>query len=190
MNGIKRFFGSYREAVTVLVGEIIVSLLTALVFFLVGSLDYTVWTGAALGSAVVVINLFILSISVNRAIDKYLALRGESEMDEESAAEFAAENAAQVRLAASGTYLIRTLLMVAAVVCAFLIKEHFNVIATVIPLLAYRPIIYVTELIRNKIANKSIQNVVITEHVADEEADISARDSEAEGSESKPEEVD
>ena len=158
MEKIKKIFKSYREACLLFVGEVIVSLLTVAVFLLLRKYDYTVLTGVALGSAAAVANLLILSVTVNRAIDKYLALRGTAEMDEESAAAFAAENARSVQLAASGTYLVRTLVMAAALVCAFAIGDIFNVWATVVPLVMYRPIIYACEIIRIKIENKHLQN--------------------------------
>ena len=158
MGKIKQLLDAYREVFVVLIGEIIVSLITCAVYGIIGAFDYKVVTGAALGSAVIVINLFILSFSVNRAVNKYLSLRGEGEMSDEEAAAFAAEHTGQIKLATSGTYLLRTLLMLGALVGAFLLGNYFNVIATVIPMLAYRPIIFVSEILRSKFVNKGSQN--------------------------------
>ena len=119
MGKLKQLLGAYREVFVVLLGEIIVSLLTCAVFALIGAFDYRVATGAALGSAVTVMNLFILSFSINRAVNKYLALRGDAEMTEEEADAFAAENAPQIKLAAGGTYILRNVLMLLALVGAF-----------------------------------------------------------------------
>ena len=162
MGRIKKLLSSYREALSVLAGEIVVSLIVVAVYALIGSLDYTVVTGVALGSVVTVVNLFILSVSVNRAVDKYLALRGDREMSDEEATAFAEEHMKTVQLAASGTYLLRTILMLAALVSAFLFSSHFNVLATVIPLIMCRPIMYVAEIIRIRISNKDVQSNVNT----------------------------
>lgn len=167
MERIKKLLSSYREALSVLAGEIIVSLIVVAVYALIGSLDYTVVTGVALGSVVTVINLFILSVSVNRAVDKYLALRGDREMTDEEARAFAEEHMKTVQLAASGTYLLRTVLMLAALVSAFLFSDYFNVLATVIPLIMCRPIMYVAEILRIRFANKDIQTVANSSDASD-----------------------
>ncbi len=154
----KNLFSRYKEVLVVLVGELALSLLVVLGFLVFRAFDYTVLTGLLLGVGVTVLNLFILSVSVNRAVDKYLAMRGTGEMDEDEAESFAAANSESVRLAASGTYLLRTLLMVGVLVGAFLLGDYFNVIATVIPLLAYRPIIYVSEYIKVKMSKPSAED--------------------------------
>ena len=142
------------EALVILAGEVIVSLITALVFLLIGQFDYTVVTGAALGSFVTVLNYLILAVTVKRAIDKYMELRGDGEMTEEEAEEFARANAARVQLAASGTYVLRTLLMLGTLVGAFLLGNYFNVFATVVPLLAYRPIIHLSEAVKSALGRR------------------------------------
>ena len=176
MERIKKLLSSYREALSVLAGEIIVSLIVVAVYALIGSLDYTVVTGVALGSVVTVINLFILSVSVNRAVDKYLALRGDREMTEEEATAFASEHMKTVQLAASGTYLLRTVLMLAALVSAFLFSDHFNVLATVIPLIMCRPIMYVAEILRIRFANKDVQTVANSSDASDDADDEGGED--------------
>lgn len=146
----------WLEMLGILLGEVIVSLLTALVFYLISlinpsvKLDYTVPLGSLLGTFVTLLNYAILSIAVNRAIDKYIALRGTKEMDEEEAEKFAREHSSSVTLAAQGTYLFRMLLMVGVLVGAFLLKDVFNVFSTLVPILAFRPIVYVLEFIRKK----------------------------------------
>lgn len=146
----------WRELALILLGEGIVSLLVVLAFYLIGlgvpsvTLDLSVVLGVILGSFVALLNYAILSIAVNRAVDKYLMELGEREMTEEEAEAFAKENSPKIALAAQGTYMLRMLIMVGVLVVAFLIKGVFNVIATVIPLLAFKPIIYVLNLIRQK----------------------------------------
>lgn len=152
----RSLLSAYFEVLILLAGELILSLLIVGVHLLLVLLgvyplfDYTVVTGAALGSGVAVLNLFILSFSVNRAVDQFIEMRGESEMSEEDAALFAEANANRVKLAAGGTYIFRTLLMLAAIVGAFLLGDYFDVLSTVIPLLMYKPILMMGEWIRKK----------------------------------------
>ncbi len=144
-----------KEVLVILVGEIIVSLITAVVYLLIQLFDYTVALGLLLGTTVTTANFLILAITINNAVNKILEKRGDKEMTEEEAAAFAAENQASVQMAATGTYILRTLLMLGALVGAFVLNsvlpfKLFDVIATIIPLLMYRPIIFVSELIRKR----------------------------------------
>ena len=123
-----------------MLGEIIVSALTVGVYFAIGKYSYKVLTGVILGSAVIIFNFLYLCISVNKAIDNYIALRGDKEMSEEEADKFAKDNAMIIQNATKLSYLIRTLSMVAALIVAMVTKQ-FDVIATVVPLLAFRPIL-------------------------------------------------
>ncbi len=160
----RSLLSAYLEVLILLVGELILSLFIVGVHLLLVSVgvfplfNYRVITGAALGSGVAVLNLFILSFSVNRAVDEFMELRGESEMSEEEAESFAKANANRVKLAAGGTYLIRTLLMLAAIVGAFILGDYFDVLSTVIPLLMYKPILMAGEWIRKKF-DKSVDEL-------------------------------
>lgn len=140
---------STKQIFGLALGELIVSAVICLVYFLLKAFSYKVITGVLLGSAVTVANFAFLTISVNRAIDKYLELRGSREMDEEEASKFANEHAMAVQNAAKTSFIIRTVTMLAALVVAFLL-EWFEPLATVIPLLMFRPLLYVLELIRKK----------------------------------------
>ena len=111
---------------------------------------YRVITGAALGVAVTVVNYIFLTLSVDRAVASYLALRGTREMTDEEAEAFARENSAPIQNAIKLSFIIRTVSMLAALIVAFLL-DLFAPIATAIPILAYRPMLYVTELIKGKI---------------------------------------
>ena len=134
----------------ILGGEAVVSLITVAVFFLVGHFDYTVVAGVALGSVVTVANYLVLAITVNRAIDKYIELRGDKEMTEEEAEIFASKHAMEVQNAASRSFLIRTVSMLGTLVAAFLLTSWFSPLATAVPLLMFRPVLYVLELIKSK----------------------------------------
>ena len=142
-----------REILFLVVGELIVSLIVSGVYLLLNRFSYAVISGCLLGSAVTVFNFVFLSVSVNRAIDKALAGRKEGEMTEEEAEAFAAENQAAVQRAAQGSYLLRQILMLGVLVCAFLLDGWFDVIATLVPLLMFRPLLTVCGLIKSKKQN-------------------------------------
>ena len=131
-------------------GEIIVSALVCVIYLILGKFDYTVVTGTLLGSIVTVANFAVLTFSINRAIDKYLELRGSREMSEEEAEAFAKEHTMAVQNAATKSLILRTASMLAALVAAFLLTDLFSVLATAIPLLMFRPLLYVLELIKSK----------------------------------------
>ena len=138
-----------KEWWIIVLGEIIVSALTVGVYFAIGKYTYKVLTGVILGSAVIILNFLFLCISVNKAIDNYMALRGDKEMTEEEAEKFAKENVMIIQNATKLSYLVRTFSIVAALILA-LILDWFNVIATVIPLLVFRPILMLSQFFGKK----------------------------------------
>ena len=72
-------------------------------------------------------------------------------MDDEEAEQFAAENSMPIQNAIKTSYIIRTVTMIATLVVAFLL-DWFNPLATAIPLLAFRPLLTVIEMIKGKVA--------------------------------------
>ncbi len=143
------------------IGELIVSMLVVGVF-LIGDLlfdaefwdfSYRIITGAALGAVVTILNYLFLTITVDRAINNYLALRGTREMAEEEAVDFAAKNAMGIQNAIKTSFLVRTASIVVTLAVAFLL-DAFAPIATIVPLLCYRPLLYLVELIKNKLFGK------------------------------------
>lgn len=143
----------YIDTVWLAIGEAIVAALISVVFLLIGKFNYSVVTGAVLGGAVTVINFLILSVGINRAINKYVEERGDGEMDEEEADKYAKEHGMTVQNAMMKSYMLRMFLMIGSLVLAG-ITGWFDIIATVIPLLMYRPILYVTEFIKTKLNTK------------------------------------
>ena len=143
----------YIDTVWLAIGEAIVAALISVVFLLIGKFNYSVVTGAVLGGAVTVINFLILSVGINRAINKFVEERGDGEMDEEEADKYAKEHGMTVQNAMMKSYMLRMFLMIGALVLAG-ITGWFDIIATVIPLLMYRPILYVTEFIKTKLSIK------------------------------------
>ena len=139
-----------KQILLLALGEIIVSVLICLIYFLVGYFEFQVVWGALLGSGVTIANFALLTISVNRAVDKYLELRGSREMDDEEAEKFANEHAMAVQNAATRSFIIRTVSMLATLVAAFLLTSWFSPLAPAVPLLMFRPLLYVLELIRKK----------------------------------------
>ncbi|MBQ7387095.1 MAG: hypothetical protein IJW03_02900 [Clostridia bacterium] len=146
---------SYKETVALAIGELIVAALTVLGFFVADAafgtgFSYNVITGAALGCAVIILNFFFLSVSVNRAVDKYLSERGTREMDDEEAEKFTAEHSMAIQNYVKTSYIVRTLTMVGALVLAFLLGDIFNPLAAAIPMLCYKPVLSLSEIFRRK----------------------------------------
>lgn len=142
------------EVLTLTIGEVIVGVLVVSGFVVADALgfyefDYRIITGALLGILVTVLNYLFLTLSVNRAVNNYLALRGDREMSDEEAEKFAAENSMPIQNAIKTSYITRTVTMLAALVVAFVTK-WFNPLATAIPLLAFRPLLSLGEIIRQK----------------------------------------
>lgn len=185
----------YRETLILAVGESVVSLLV-LGGFGIASLAtqinfLSVILGAVLGSSVTVINFFALSFYVNRSVDKYLELRGTREMTDEEAEKFTLEHSMQIQNAIKTNYIIRTVLLLVALVLAFLVKDLFNPIATVIPLLAYRPILTAGEIIRakfNKAPNPD--NIVVYDNEKEGWVEISSESNDTAPTEKEEKESD
>lgn len=144
---------AYIDTLWLLIGELLVSLIVTGVYLIIRKFDYTVVTGALLGSLVTTLNFFILSVGINRAVNKYIEERGDVEMDEEEAEEFARKHGMDVQNAMTKSYLFRMLLMVGSLFLA-LITGWFNVIATVVPLLTYRPVMYAVEFAKTKLGRR------------------------------------
>lgn len=171
-----------RETVFLAVGEIAIGAVIAVVYLLLSKFNYTVITGASLGAFITLANFLILSISVNRTLDKILAeadmnaianeARAEAaaEIDDgtdtdeqtdedtedgegahvpDAAERFAAENRMKVQNTIRISYMIRTASMVAALVLA-LITKKFDLIATLIPLVMFRPLLTLAEITKRK----------------------------------------
>ena len=121
---------STKEILSLTFLEIAVAALTVIIYAVldilgVASFSWQVISGALLGVAVIVLNYLFLTLSLNRAIENYLALRGDREMDEEEAAKFAAENSMPIQNTIKSSFIIRTVTMLAALLVAF-ITGWFN----------------------------------------------------------------
>lgn len=134
------------ELTFVAIGEIIVSAAVVGVYLLLDKFDHTVVTGVILGSAVMLFNFIFLSLAINRAVDSVMAERGEGEMDEEQAAQFAEKHRGEMNKAIKLSQMMRMVSMIGVLVVAFLIKQ-FNVIATLVPVVAFQPLLMLSGLI-------------------------------------------
>ena len=140
---------NYIDTLYLAILEGITAAIIVLVYLAIGRLQSTVILGAILGAIVTVINFLILSVTVNNAINKYLALRGDKELSEEEAEKFAKQHSVKIQNAITKSYILRTALMFGALVLAFITK-WFDPLAALIPLLMYKPLIYVIEIIKRK----------------------------------------
>ena len=142
------------ELLFLIIGEVAVSAIVSVIFLILKKFSFSVVLGAALGSAVTVINFLFLIITLNRAIDRVMSERGDEEMNDEEALEFATKHRAGLQAASKISYIFRMLSVTAALVLALFLQNVFNVIATVVPLLMLRPMLTVSQLIKSKISNK------------------------------------
>lgn len=145
----------FKETLILALGEIIVSFATVGGFLLLGPFEGvslpSIIIGASVGSAVIILNYFFLHLFVNRLIDKFLAMRGNNEMSPEELLKFTTEHSMKIQNAIKISFIVRLGSMVGALVVAFSFQAYVNPIATVIPIVAYRPILTVAEIIRKKI---------------------------------------
>lgn len=138
-----------KDILYLALGEVVAAAAVVAIYVLLGAFSYKAVTGALLGAAVATLNYLILTLSVNRAVDRFMALRGESEMDDEEAEKFASEHVGEIQNAQKLSYIVRTVTVLGTLVLAFLSKQ-FDVIATVVPLLLFQPILIVTQKIASK----------------------------------------
>ena len=140
------------ETLFIAFGEILVSAAVAGIYLIINKFSIAVVLGGLLGSLLVVLNFILLSVMVNRAIDKALEAKPEGELSDEELEEFSLSAAMSVKAAARLSYIIRIVSMVASLAVAF-ISGQFDVIATLVPFLALRPLIMAQELFKRKKAN-------------------------------------
>lgn len=144
----------YKDTVFLSVGELAVAGLTVLGAFIASLFtdyifNYSAILGALLGAAVIIANFLFLTISVNSAVDSYLKIRGSREMSEEEAEKFTQENSMVIQNKIKVSFIIRTLTMLGTLILAF-ITGWFNPLCTAIPMLMFRPLVYISEAIKGK----------------------------------------
>lgn len=138
-----------RELMTIAAGEALASLVISGIYLLINKFTYKVALGVLLGSTVTVLNFLVLSLMANAVINRFLEARGNEELSDEEAEKLALEFQGKVQAQLKLSFIIRTLVLVATLIVAFLV-DVFEVLPTLIPLLMLRPIITVSELIKRK----------------------------------------
>ena len=138
-----------RELLAIIIGEALVSLIICGIYLIIEKYTYKVILGVLLGSTVTFLNFLVLSIMTNRVINRFLEARGDAELSDEEAADLALKFQGQVQAQIKISFIVRTAVMIATLVVAFLV-EVFEVLPTLIPLLMLRPIITISEFIKRK----------------------------------------
>lgn len=142
------------ETLAISIGEIVCAAITCLVFLIVGKgeIHYSVILGSVLGVVIMIANFLLLTVSTNFALDRAMAERENREYTEEEAAEFAKRHQTKIALISRISFIVRCATMIGALALAFLVKDGagdnvFNLIATLVPLLTFYPLIFVTQII-------------------------------------------
>ena len=129
--------------------ELLVCALTVLIYYLIGKFSWPVLAGVLLGAAVMVGNFIALAVISNRAVDSCLAERREGEMSEEELAKFVEEHQTRLKLRIRLSQNVRMLMMLALLIVA-LITPWFDPIASLVPMLLFRPILMLMGLVMKK----------------------------------------
>ena len=112
-----------QNILRLIAGELILSAAVVAVFAILGEYSYKVITGVLLGSTAAIANFVFLTVTINRAVDRFMALRGDGEMSEEEADAFAAKNTGEIQNAQKLSFLLRTFTLLGALVLAFISKQ-------------------------------------------------------------------
>ncbi len=156
-----------RTLLTLIIGELSASLIVCAVYLIIQKFTFQVPLGALLGSLVVIINFTVMAIMSNRIIDAFLKERGDGEMDDEQTAELVKKYEGRIQNQMKLSYIVRSVAMLVTLVLAFLI-DAFDVIATLIPLLIFRPLITISEMLDARRAKRSAYGQGSAENKLDE----------------------
>lgn len=139
----------YTDVAYIAICEAVAAILIIAVYAIIGRFSLKVAAGALLGAGVATVNFLILTVSVDRTIKKFLDIRGDKPMSDEEVETFTKANSLKVQNAMTKSYILRTVIMIGTLVVAFITKL-FDPLATLIPLLLYKPLIYIIEVIKKK----------------------------------------
>ena len=143
----------YYEMISLLIGEILVSGITAIVFLCISRFTYAVIFGALLGTVLTLANFYALSISTTVALNRAIEEVGGEAMGEDAAKDFATKHQAKIQVILTASYIARMVSLLGALVVAFIFSSIFDPIATAAPLLLYRPILMIAQLIGKRRSN-------------------------------------
>lgn len=135
--------------------ELSVCALTVLVYYLIGQLSVPVISGGLLGAAVMIGNFVALALISSHSLDRVLAERRDGQMSEEELLAFVGEHEARLKLRIRLSQTVRMLMMLAVLVVA-LLTPWFDVIATLVPMLLFRPCLMLIGLLMNRLGPKSV----------------------------------
>lgn len=142
-----------RETVKVGTGTLILTGVMLLVFALLGRLDHTVILGAVLGCGVAVLDFFLLGLTVQSAAELQAKVPAAPKSDDENEAPVETEEqravSKQIRQKMQMSQMGRMFMMI---VCAGLgaAVPCFSLVATVLPLLFPKTVIYARQLLEKK----------------------------------------
>ena len=146
----------FADLVPIIIGELAMAILTVLAFLVLDLSGayrdfeyYKIILGAILGAIVIIVNHGVLIFSVDRKINKFVSEHPDGDMDDEAIAAITKKQTTEIQTAMKLSSMARTASMLIVLVIAF-ITGWFSPIATAIPMLALRPILMVTELIKSK----------------------------------------
>jgi len=145
-----------KETLRIAAGTLILSAIMVLIFILLGKFDMTVLLGALLGSAAAIGNFFLLGLSVQRAAEKMngvnLPSYEEAESELEEGQEIPAPDSPELQQAKRSMQASYTgrLFLLAVVGILGLTLPCFHAVATVVPFLFPRLIIFYYGVINKK----------------------------------------
>lgn len=140
------------QTLPVIIGLVIVPAAVIGVFAMLNRFHWNVVTGSILGASIAFVNQLLLVVSVGKVFDKATKERGNEEMTEEQIAEFTARQKKKLNLAMKASYVARFTLLIAAVLCAVLLKNVFNIIAFVVSIVAEQLLITFSGVLSKKTA--------------------------------------
>lgn len=145
-----------KETSTIALGVFVLTLIMLAVFAFVKQLDYSVFIGALLGTAVAVANFFLMALSVQKSAEKMngAVIPRDEKTGEEGEAGEENENslspeANEAKKFMQASYTGRLILLV--IFCIIAVNVPFiHTVAFLIPLLFPRLAVFAIQLIRNK----------------------------------------
>lgn len=136
-------------ATTLLLGEVAVAALTMAVYLLIGKFGWGVVCGSLLGTAVALANFLWMAASVDRLTKQILDARGKEDWSEEQQETFIQEHKSTATQKIRLSFLVRNIVMIALLIVA-LTSRWFDPVATLIPLLMFRPLIALAGWVQRK----------------------------------------
>lgn len=145
-----------KETIRIAAGTLILSAVMVIVFVILGQFDWTVLLGALLGSFASIFNFFLLGLSVQKAAEKMNGVHfpsyEEAESELEDGEEIPTPDSPELQQAKRTMQLSYSgrLFLLAIVGILGLTLPCFHAVATVVPFLFPRAVIFLYGLIKHK----------------------------------------